>query len=174
MALGSLLLSSAAGLTIAIAAGLYLGSSRIPWKYIIVVICVVGFFNYSKHEMRKKYWQGRVGSIRLDQMPGYFSEWTQLTLEKMFGDQITKRKEKTQGLLERVSTLQMLLYVQRKVQTNQMPPLYGETYWMIPKLMVPRFSGRKNRERMKDRSSSIHISAGRKRPRPGKPTSPGA
>lgn len=138
MALASLLLSSAAGLTIAIAAGLYLGSSRIPWKYMIVVLCVVAFFNYSKHEMRKKYWSGRIGSIQVEQMPGYFTEWSYLTIEKLFGDHITKRRDKTQGLLERVSTLQMMLFVQRAVQTNHIPVLNGETYAMIPKLMVPR------------------------------------
>ncbi len=138
MSLASLLLSSAAGLTISIAAGLYLGSGRIPWKYIAVVLLVVSFFNYSKHEMRKKYWGRTIGSIQFYEMPEYFTEWSYLTVEKLFGDRVTKRKDRTQGLLERVSTLQMLLYVQRMVQTHQIPTLNGATYTMIPKLMVPR------------------------------------
>jgi hypothetical protein len=138
MALASLLLSSAAGLTIAIAAGLYLGSGRIPWKYIFAVLIVVSFFNHSKHEMRKKYWGRAVGALQLHQFPEYFSEWSYLTVEKVFGDKVTTRRDKTQGLIERVSTLQMLLYVQRMVQVHQVPTVNGATYSMIPQLLVPR------------------------------------
>jgi hypothetical protein len=138
LALASLLLSAAAGLSIAIAAGLYLGSARIPWKYIIAVLLVVCFFNYSKHEMRKKYWGSAIGSLQLHQLPDYFTEWSQLTLEKIFGDEVTKRRAKSQGLLERVSTFQMLLYVQRMVQSTGVSTLNGATYAMIPELMVPR------------------------------------
>ncbi len=138
LSLASLLLSSAAGLTIAIAAGLYLGSGRIPWKYMICVLTAVSFFNYSKHEMRAKYWENRIGSLQLQDMPKYFGEWSLLTVEKMFGDQVTKRRDKTQGLLERVSTLQMLLYVQRMVQSQSATVLNGATYAMIPELLVPR------------------------------------
>jgi len=139
MSLASLLLSGAAGLTISITAGLYLGSGRIPWKYMIVVLVVVSFFNYSKHEMRRKYWGRTVGSLQLQQFPEYFAEWSQLTLEKkLFGDRITTRRDKTQGLLERVSTLQMLLYVQRMVQVNRIPTLNGATYALVPQLLIPR------------------------------------
>jgi hypothetical protein len=138
MALASLLLSSAAGMAIAIAAGLYLGSGRIPWKYILAMLAVVSFFNYSKAEMRKKHWGRGIGTLQLHELPEYFQEWSLLTVEKLFGDAITTRKDKTQGLLERVSTLQMLLYVQRMVQSHQYSTLNGATYEMIPQLLVPR------------------------------------
>lgn len=138
LALASLLISSAAGLTIAIAAGLYLGSGRIPWKYIVSVLIVVSFFNYAKHEIRKKYWGRVVGSVQLERMPELFTEWSYLTAGKLFGEETFERGQGKQGLLERVSTFQMLLYVQRMVKVHQVAPLYGATYTMIPKLLVPR------------------------------------
>jgi hypothetical protein len=138
LGLASLLLSSAAGMSLAIAAGLYLGSGRIPWKYMLVLVCVVAFFNYSKHEMRRKHWFRGIGPLQIHELPEYFVEWSGLTIDKFFADEYSRKKDSTQGLLERVSTLQMLLFVQRKVVSHQYTTLNGETYAMIPQLLVPR------------------------------------
>jgi hypothetical protein len=144
----TLLLSGAAVVTGSVVIGLFWGSGRIPWAYISIMVLTLAFFNLGKYPMREKYW-GLNGELRdtpnLAQMPARYSEWAQVSVDSLYAteDDATsswsKPKAKTSySLSDRVNNLGNLLFIIDAMADGKIPPLYGETYALIPPLLVPR------------------------------------
>jgi len=143
----SLLLSGAAVVTGSVVIGLFWGSGRIPWTYISIMVLTLAFLNLGKYPMRERYW-GANGELRetpsLAEMPARYSEWAQDSVDVLFApaeENVSWSKPKAKSsnsLSDRVNNLGSLLFVIDAMADNKIPPLYGETYALIPPLLVPR------------------------------------
>lgn len=134
--LPSLLLVAAMTIAGIAALGYTIGARRFPWLVAIAMVVVFGFLHVGKAEMRRKYWTAdeRTEPSPLD-YPAFFAEWIDAaTRHFVHGGE---EEEEGQSLLERASLMQLLLYVQL-MSPNDVPFLNGETYALIPRLLVPR------------------------------------
>lgn len=131
----------------AAALGLFWGTGRIPWRFLVIVIAALSFLNLGKFTMRERYWQedeGRYRQVQLTELPHHYLEWAEASLAMLNG---TERPEafgrpgvpsSRQTLLERINNLQNLLFVIAAIETDHTSTLGGATYTLIPKLLVPR------------------------------------
>jgi len=143
----SLLISSATGLVLATTIGLALGKRRIPWLFLIITLAVVAFLNEGKFVMREKYWNPdtEVVPVSIAGLPEYYAEWATASAGYLFGkknpnDDLADLEEDEEGqsLGDRVNNLQNMTYVVEAVDQWQIPVLGGETYLLIPRLLIPR------------------------------------
>jgi hypothetical protein len=142
------LLSTATGLLAAVVIGLFWSSGRMPWRYVTIVGLLLSFLNLGKVAMREQYWNpetDQAPQFTLGQMPRHYGEWLEASYASLAPggatDSLTTgrdRPAKGQSLLERVNNLQNLLFVIDAMDAARIPPLYGETYALIPPLLVPR------------------------------------
>ncbi|MBI5771155.1 MAG: hypothetical protein HZA93_25495 [Verrucomicrobia bacterium] len=145
------LLSSTIMLVFSVMIGLFWGGGRIPWRYILVVLSVVSFFNLGKFTMRERYWRTDTGeqivpSFPLADMPAIYVEWFEASVAGFGGSPepadrflaASERKSKGQSLGDRINNLQNLLYVIDVMENKHVPPLHGATYLVIPPLLLPR------------------------------------
>ena len=142
------LLSTTTGLLAAVLIGLFWSSGKMPWKYVIIVGLILSFLNLGKATMRERYWNptdDQVPQFTLTQMPQHYMEWIQASYDSIApgeprGTLLDGGVEhpKAQSLLERVNNLQNLLFVIDAMDAGQVPALHGETYSLIPPLLVPR------------------------------------
>jgi hypothetical protein len=135
------LLSGAIGITSAVLVGLYFGRRNVPWLLFIVIFAIFSFFNLSKFEMRAKYWDetGEYNPKSLSDIPPVFAEWADTSIAIMTGEQRDDGFDlQKQRLSDRINNLSILLYVQAEITQGGAHPLNGETYSLIPKLLIPR------------------------------------
>ncbi len=135
-ALSFLLIGAASVAMVAIAA-YTIGRKRVPIATIAVLFTILTFLNYGKSEMREKYWlDGIQPSVTPLQYVGVYSEWAESSFKFM---QRREQKLETQdrSFSERASVVQMLLLAQQK-SPETVPYLMGQTYAIIPQILVPR------------------------------------
>lgn len=121
--------------------GFTIGRRRIPWMALLLTLPVITFLNYGKSEMREKYWgEGEgIGFTQPWDYPGQFLEWGMLSYEHITRRQASGGEEgEDKSLTSRASLIQLLLLAQKETSRGT-PFLYGETYIIIPQLLVPRF-----------------------------------
>lgn len=108
---------------------------RIPWLALGVAVILVSILHAGKEEMRNRYWRqgggGAAGSSIVD-LPQRATEWFTLGLESLGSP------SRTSSAIDRASLLQMLLRVQR-FTPDFIDYLKGETYMLVPEMLVPRF-----------------------------------
>lgn len=114
--------------------GFTIGRGRVPWVTIVIVVLVFGFLHNGKTPMRERYWDGGPQAIQVWELPGFFAEWAAAG--------VTELGRGPEGLgrtpiYERVSLMHLLLLAQRNAPDN-VPYLNGETYTLVPRLLVPR------------------------------------
>ncbi|HEY9250899.1 MAG TPA: hypothetical protein VIO38_17280 [Rariglobus sp.] len=140
----SILLSSVINIVGAVVIGLFWGSGRMPRRFLLVCTVVLSFLNVGKFEMRERYWGagGQVSTnVNLTGLPAYYWEWCGYSVDKLVGYEEpsgNKSEEKAQTMLARMDNMQNLLYVSDKVVNEKKPVLGGETYSLIPPLLIPR------------------------------------
>jgi hypothetical protein len=142
VAIASLLLSSASVYMASVAIGLFWSSGRFPWRFLLCTISILSFLNLGKAEMRERYWDEITGerkSFSVSDIPSIYAEWGDLSM-KSFNKEKKQQGEKIsqQTLVERVNNLSNLLYVIDAVEGRKVPLLNGETYEIIPALLIPR------------------------------------
>ncbi len=139
--ISSFLLSSVTGLVSALLVGLYFGRRQVPWPLLITIFAILTFFNLSKFEMRTKYWD-ETGEFRpqsITAVPPVLLEWAETSLSIITGGvSIEDDDLQKQRLSDRINNLSILLFVQDQITRGGAKPLEGETYTLIPKLLVPR------------------------------------
>lgn len=116
--------------------GYVLGSHRIPWALVLIGFTMIGLLHYGKFEMRSKYWSSRQ-YLRVTpiEYPSRLQEWIGYSLTS-FGESEEEGEDDTSPLL-RPSLMHLLLELQDKTE-NGYTHLKGETYAVVPKLLVPR------------------------------------
>lgn len=151
----SLLLSAAAVVVFAVWIGLFWGTGRIPWRFTLITLVAISFFNTGKYAMRGRYWETAEEENRatfdLLQLPSFYAEWSRASFQSFISsdnepdDAIAGRRGTTErarvtelSLLDRLNNLQNILYVVHAVQEENIPTLGGKTYVIIPPLLVPR------------------------------------
>lgn len=130
--LGSLLLSSLQGTLFALLLGLWLGRSRQALAITLSGLLLVSFLNLGKASMRAAYWSE--GAARPANPIVLVQEWTRVSLEVL----ATGETNLTSLFTERFNNLQNLLYVQSQLDAGT-PALAGESLWVIPQTLIPRF-----------------------------------
>lgn len=138
----SILLSSIINIVGAVVIGLFWGSGRVPRAFLAVCCLALAFLNLGKFEMRERYW-GASGQVvaapNPAALPGFYAEWAGHSLTKIFGtDSEYTTDTKRQTMLARMDNLQNLLFVSDRVVNGNNPVLEGETYALIPPLLIPR------------------------------------
>jgi len=148
----SFLLAGAAACLISVAVGLFWGSGRVPWTFLGVAIAGLAFFNLGKTTMRERYWNEDKSAtvavnIPLGKVAAIYAEWWQASLDALSENDAANRPtpnpldaptKKNQTLLDRIGNLENLLFIIDVMDTEHIQPLYGETYRLIPPLLVPR------------------------------------
>lgn len=131
------------GLLMSACLGLFMGSGKPPVLALVSLSVVLGFFNLSKFEMRAVHWipGESYAHHSLSTTKSRFTEWFERSWEHAFGGteyEEDRESTTTQSITDRVNNLINLLQVQSFIQDDKIPPLHGETYWLIPKLLIPR------------------------------------
>jgi hypothetical protein len=143
--IADVLLSSVSGLVIAVVLGLFFSLGRVPWKFLILAFLVLAFFNQGKFAMRAKYWgeNGQPRSQSILQLPSFFAEWAAVSSWYLFSAEQRSiwgsKSDRGQAITDRVNNLQNLTFVLNSIERGNHRLLQGETYTLIPKLLVPRF-----------------------------------
>ncbi|MDA8528171.1 hypothetical protein N9K67_05140 [Opitutaceae bacterium] len=136
------LLSSATGFMCATALGLLIGKRTVPIVFILTMATVCSFFNLTKFDMRYRYWGPDAEYVEqtLDIIPERLAEWIELSTTAILEPELHKAQssQENQKLADRVNNLSILLYVQNAVKARGIPVLEGETYSLVPKLLIPR------------------------------------
>lgn len=145
------LLSNVAIMVIAVFTGLFWSSGRIPWRFAVVVLVLLSFFNLGKFTMRGRYWEfGEAPAARkedLTHLPGIYTEWIGASFDALTApaeaatatwNRTRRTSDTRQSLLERINNLQNLLFVIDAVEVEHIAPLGGSTYTLIPPLLIPR------------------------------------
>lgn len=141
----SYFISSAAGLILRDNVGVFsvafiayiLGSRRIPLMTILIVLACLTVLHYGKGEMRGKYWFEQGGfTLQPWEYPAWYGEWIGYSLENLNHEEHEEGSEESSPS-ERSSIIQMLLLAQKK-SPEEYPYLRGETYLILPQMILPR------------------------------------
>ncbi|MBD2452889.1 hypothetical protein H6G80_02070 [Nostoc sp. FACHB-87] len=139
--LGFLLVGAASAFLLAVVA-FTISRKKVPIIAILIVLICLSFLHYGKGPMRAKYW-GTTTSYYLQpwEYPTRYAEWIGYSLEYINKqnkqDDFSTDEEKKASFFERASVMQMLLLSQKK-SPEPIPYMYGETYTILPELIVPR------------------------------------
>ncbi|GBE90418.1 O-antigen polysaccharide polymerase Wzy [Nostoc cycadae] len=119
-----------------------IGRKKVPIVAILIVTICLSVLHQGKDEMRHKYWfKDEPTLVQPWQYADWYNEWIAYSLEKMRAkDDVYKSSdsEEKSSFIERSSVIQMLLLTQKK-SPEPIPYLYGESYAVIPQLLIPRF-----------------------------------
>ena len=153
IAASAFLLSAACTFVMSVVIGLFWSSGRVPWKLLILLGALFSFLNIGKDAMRDRYWrvngQNNIPDFTLGEMPGHYAEWFQASADAITGNGVVAKRwesdigeaaaaKENQTLLARVNNLQNLLYVIDAETVQNIEPLHGATYSVIPLLLIPR------------------------------------
>ncbi|MDF5727460.1 MAG: hypothetical protein PUP92_05340 [Rhizonema sp. PD38] len=116
-----------------------IGRQKIPVFTILIVLLCLSLLHLGKGEMRAKHWVSGQGTyVQPWEYPAWFGEWIGYTLNDFNKDKDNLPKsEQKQSFLERSSVIHLLLLAQDK-SPDQIPLLNGETYAILPQLLIPR------------------------------------
>lgn len=143
MSWSSLFLVGGMMFILAAALGYVVGSGRVPWKSFLVVFAVVSVLQAGKRDMREEYWyeETNYGSLTgIGDLPNRMLQWAERGIDVIgrrndgeFQDDVSR-----QSVLDRTSLLPILLLAQR-MTPDVVDYLEGETYALLPKVLMPRF-----------------------------------
>jgi hypothetical protein len=123
------------GLTFAGVAGTgyTFASKRIPWHIMLPAFGLVAVLHAGKGEMREKYWAPDSAALSLTAVPQRMAEWLWTGVTNLASGETGG-----QSIVDRASLFWMLLRVER-LTPDYIPYLGGETYALLPQMIVPRF-----------------------------------
>lgn len=130
----SLYLIGSAQYLLAATFGFFLGSGRIPWKWLIAVLAVFTVLQAGKGDTRIKYSEGDGNSV----VTNYelLRDWIRTGIANLTSERDSSEQEVV-PLAHRTSLIHMLLKTQTEAP-DLVPYLNGSTYLQIPFLVVPR------------------------------------
>lgn len=137
LSMSSLFLVGGAMNIAAVVLGYVLGTKRLPWGGLIAAFVLLSILNAGKGTVREMYWardSQTVQNASLMQVPGMMAEWFVQGISSIG----SAGRARSPSLLERTSLLHMVLAVQ-EATPKIIPYLEGETYAMLPQMLVPRF-----------------------------------
>jgi hypothetical protein len=135
LSLGNLLLVGGVMNGLAAILGFIITAKRIPWIGLGLAFAVLSVLHAGKFEMRRTYWIPHTQSLErmsVLQIPGMMVDWVTMGVTEL------ANSGRESSVLERTSLLHMLLLVQRATP-GYIPYLNGQTYALLPSMLVPRF-----------------------------------
>jgi hypothetical protein len=133
----SLLLVNAMSIVVIAALGYTLGARRFPWLTCFVAIIAFVFLHAGKGDMRAIYWgEDEDPTIQPWNYPSFLTQWAGISAGNVTAGK-TQTGEESATLLERASLMQLLLFEQI-MTPDEVSFMEGETYAVIPILLVPR------------------------------------
>jgi hypothetical protein len=140
------LISTASSFVIASILGLAMGSKKIPWKVLVIVIGLLTFLSAGKFTLREKYWkESNSTGVTLTGLPALYAEWSAASMVALQGkeDQATltareMAKSDSGSFGQRINNFENMAFVVRALDSQHISPLYGATYTLIPPLFMPR------------------------------------
>jgi hypothetical protein len=135
VSIGNLLLVGGLTNIFAVVFGYVITAKRVPWKGLVLAFAVASVLQAGKYEMRRVYWEPHTQSLQQTsvlQVPGMLVDWVSYGIAAIGTD------HRTPDVLERASLLHMVLLVER-VTPDYIPYLEGQTYALLPSMLVPRF-----------------------------------
>lgn len=138
LSMSSLFLVGGAMNIAAVVLGYVLGTKRLPWAGLIAAFALLSVLNAGKGAVRDMYWARNSQTVQnasLTQVPSMMTDWL---VEGISNIGSTAVRARGPSLLERTSLLHMVLAVQ-EATPKIIPYLEGETYAMLPQMLVPRF-----------------------------------
>jgi len=134
--LPGLLLVNAMSICVIAAFGYTLGAHRFPWRIGLAAMLLFAFLHAGKGAMREIHWKvDEDPTFQPADYPAFISQWAQISATNWFGGET--ESEEHQSLIQRASLMQLLLYVQT-MTGDAVPYLDGQTYAILPTLLVPR------------------------------------
>ena len=118
--------------------GWMLGSNKIPWRLLVVSTLIIMLLNIGKGETRHYYWTIRDSSIHPTEYIQVYKDWFDNSFESIQQPKNKAENQNQNSLIHRSSVVHMLLKVQTETGIEK-PYLWGETYSLIPQLLIPRF-----------------------------------
>jgi hypothetical protein len=115
--------------------GYAITAKRIPWLAFALACAVIIVFHAGKSEIRRAYWSPQSQSLQessISQVPSMMTDWLTAGV-----DALSSGRAET-DVLERASLLHILLRAQRATP-DFIPYLDGETYALLPSMLLPRF-----------------------------------
>jgi hypothetical protein len=132
----SLFLVQGMSYLLAAVGGYVITTKRVPWLPLSAAFLILGVLHAGKTEMRQQYWLADSNtiaeSVRIQDVPEFLTEWIRAGLKASVSD------DGSQSIIDRASLFRLLLAVQR-LAPESVPFLDGETYALLPNLLVPRF-----------------------------------
>jgi hypothetical protein len=118
------------------AAAYVIGGGRIPWKSAVVLLGLFTILHAGKSEMRTEYWRYEEINkpVQIYQYPAFLAEWIGYGWDILTSP---PRDDAPWTLAQRMSLIPLLLKVQAETPEKR-PFLNGDTYTIIPGLLVPR------------------------------------
>lgn len=121
--------------------GYTLGRGKFPWKITTICLVVIFFLNIGKSEMRAKYWSGENALVLAPWKA--IPEWVEYSLEELNKPSHrveTGKNSKSEWVesLDRASIVHLLMLIQTRTNPSDIAYLKGETYTIIPEVIVPR------------------------------------
>jgi hypothetical protein len=122
--------------TLAFACAAYvIGGGKVPWKIAGALLAVIWVLHLGKGEMRDEYWNfHNYKPVQLWEAPEFYEKWVNTGLKVM-----SRPRDETDPwtLSERMSLVHLLMMVQLQTPDRR-PYLNGETYAIIPSVLMPR------------------------------------
>jgi|GEM_PF-574632 len=119
--------------------GYFLGARRIPWIVLITLGLGLAFLHGGKSEIRYDYWsESRYFTISsFEEFSKIYTKWFDYSLQH-FTKKSHFEEDEESNIVERTSLVHLLLYM-RDMTNHGHPYLNGESYTIIPALLLPRF-----------------------------------
>ena len=113
-----------------------IGGGRVPWKSAVALLALFSVLHAGKGEMRDEYWEYTDVNkpVQLYQYPAFLAQWIGYGVDVLTSP---PREDTPWTLTQRMSLIPLLLKVQAE-SPERRPFLNGETYAVIPRLLVPR------------------------------------
>jgi len=135
LALSNLLMVGGVMNGLAAVLGYVITAKRVPWVGLGLAFAILSVIHAGKVEIRRAYWLPHTQTLQQSsvlQVPGMMADWFTAGVGALASG------SNETGVLERTSLLHMLLLVQRTTP-GFIPHLEGQTYAMLPSMLVPRF-----------------------------------
>jgi hypothetical protein len=110
---------------------------RVPFAFALGLLVAFTVLQMGKAEMRGRYWGRQQGPVKPWDYPAFFQEWADAGLRHVVTPRAAPGDRAVQDPLERSSLLWVMVRLQDEIPARK-PFLLGETYELIPPLLVPR------------------------------------
>jgi hypothetical protein len=114
-----------------------IGRKKIPILPIVIFILCFSLLHYGKVTMRAQHW-GKGFNVQPWQYPAMYSQWVGYGLENFVTQDKLAKGKKPESPLARSSVVHVFLNAQAR-SPDPIPYLFGETYKILPQLLIPRF-----------------------------------